>query len=106
MAASFQSLKWYSEKNLEPEFEGCTVPRTAAMGEGEACLVTRNNPMHDSVPYLFNDLADETDILHEYFIPRGAYNAFIAERARDLAQPGPAGAQRLGPRSSTRRISR
>jgi FAD/FMN-containing dehydrogenase len=75
---TFQSLKWYAEKNLEPEFESCTVPRTAAMGEGEACLVTRNNPMHDSVPYLFNDLAYETDILHEYFVPRGAYDAFIA----------------------------
>ncbi len=47
------------------------------MSEGEACLVTRNNPMHDSVPYLFNDLPGETDILHEYFIPRGEYNAFI-----------------------------
>lgn len=86
----FQTLKWYSEKNLEPEFETCTVPRTVAMGEGEACLVTRNNPMHDSVPYLFNDLADQTDILHEYFIPRGAYNAFIAEARQVLAnQPLP-----------------
>ena len=86
----FQTLKWYSEKDLEPEFEACTVPRTVAMGEGEACLVTRNNPMHDSVPYLFNDLADQTDILHEYFIPRGAYNAFIAEARQLLAnQPLP-----------------
>ena len=86
----FQTLKWYSEKNLEPQFEECTVPRTAAMGEGEACLVTRNNPMHDSVPYLFNDLADQTDILHEYFIPRRAYNAFIAEARQVLAnQPLP-----------------
>jgi FAD/FMN-containing dehydrogenase len=85
----FQSLKWFAEKNLEPEFESCTVPRTAAMGEGEACLVTRNNPMHDSVPYLFNDLAYETDILHEYFIPQAAYLPFIASareimRAQDL----------------------
>ena len=74
----FQELKWFSEKTLEPQFEACTVPRTTAMAEGEACLVTRNNPMHDSVPYLFNDLAGETDILHEYFIPRDAYNDFIA----------------------------
>lgn len=74
----FQSFKWYMEKELEPEFESCTVPRTAAMAEGEACLVSRNNPMHDSVPYLFNDLPEETDILHEYFFPRGEYNAFIA----------------------------
>ncbi|MGC4026375.1 MAG: FAD-binding oxidoreductase [Mesorhizobium sp.] len=74
----FQEFKWFSEKTLEPHFESCTVPRTMAMGEGEACLVSRNNPMHDSVPYLFNDLPGETDILHEYFVPRGAYNDFIA----------------------------
>jgi len=79
----FQELKWYTEKTLEPEFESCTVPRTAAMAEGEACLVSRNDPMHDSVPYLFNDLPAETDILHEYFVPRAAYNDFIAG-ARDI----------------------
>lgn len=79
----FQELKWFTEKTLEPKFESCTVARTAAMAEGEACLVTRNNPMHDSVPYLFNDLVDETDILHEYFIPRAAYTPFIAE-AREI----------------------
>lgn len=79
----FQELKWFTEKTLEPKFESCTVARTAALAEGEACLVTRNNPMHDSVPYLFNDLTDETDILHEYFIPRAAYNPFIAE-AREI----------------------
>jgi FAD/FMN-containing dehydrogenase len=58
------------------------------MGEGEACLVTRNNPMHDSVPYLFNDLPGETDILHEYFIPRAAYNEFIAG-AREIMRGQP-----------------
>lgn len=79
----FQELKWFTEKTLEPKFESCTVARTSAMAEGEACLVTRNNPMHDSVPYLFNDLMDETDILHEYFIPRAAYIEFITE-AREI----------------------
>lgn len=73
----FKNLKWFAEKSLEPRVESCTVPRTAAMGEGEACLVSRNNPMHDSVPYLFNDLQGDTDILHEYFVPRAAYNDFI-----------------------------
>jgi FAD/FMN-containing dehydrogenase len=86
--ALFQNLKWYVEKNLEPEFEACTVPRTVAMGEGEACLVSRNNPMHDSVPYLFNDLPEETDILHEYFVPRAEYNAFIAG-AREILGRSP-----------------
>ena len=81
--SAFRSLKWYVEKTLEPKFESCTVPRTAAMAEGEACLVSRNDPMHDSVPYLFNDLKGETDILHEYFFPRSAYPAMI-EGARRI----------------------
>lgn len=81
--ALFQELKWFTEKTLEPKFESCTVARTTAVAQGEACLVTRNNPMHDSVPYLFNDLMDETDILHEYFIPRAAYIEFIGE-AREI----------------------
>src|SRR5690606_32373868 len=84
----FQELKWFTEKTLEPEFEACTVARTEAMGEGEACLVTRNNPMHDSVPYLFNDLSGDTDILHEYYAPRAAYGAFIAE-AREILRAQP-----------------
>lgn len=84
----FQRLKWWAESTLEAEVETCTVPRSEAMAEGEACLVTRNNPMHDSVPYLFNDLQDETDILHEYFIPRGEYNAFISG-AREVLSASP-----------------
>lgn len=46
----FQELKWFTEKTLEPKFEGCTVARTAAMAEGEACLVTRNNPRFCALP--------------------------------------------------------
>lgn len=72
-----REAKWYAERTLEPKFESCTVPRTAALGEGEACLVSRNDPMHDSVAYLANDLAGDTDILHEYFFPREEYAAFI-----------------------------
>ncbi len=86
----FKNLKWFAEKTLEPKVESCTVPRTTAMGEGEACLVTRNDPMHDSVPYLFNDLKGDTDILHEYFIPRAAYNDFIAA-AREILKTHDAG---------------
>lgn len=72
------NLKWFLEKNVEPMLESCTiVPRTQAMGEGEACMVSRNEPMHDSVPYILNDLPEETDILHEYFIPREQFIPFI-----------------------------
>jgi len=84
----FQRFKWFAESRLEHAFEACTVPRTAAMGEGEACLVSRNDPMHDSVPYLFNDLQDETDVLHEYFVPRAAYDSFITGARDVLARHG------------------
>ena len=72
------SLKWYLEKNVEPMLESCDVkPRTQAMGEPEACWVSRNEPMHDSVPYILNNLKNETDILHEYFIPREQFIPFV-----------------------------
>ncbi|WKZ37012.1 MAG: FAD-binding oxidoreductase [Anaerolineales bacterium] len=72
------SIKWFLEKNVEPMLESCTVvPRTQAMGEGEACLVSRNEPMHDSVKYINNNLKNETDILHEYFIPRDQFIPFV-----------------------------
>jgi FAD/FMN-containing dehydrogenase len=69
--------KWLAEKHLEPRLESCLVSRNQAQTEGEACLVVRNQPMHDSVRYLKNGLAGETDILHEYFIPRPAFVPFV-----------------------------
>jgi FAD/FMN-containing dehydrogenase len=73
----FQSLKWWSEKHLEHRFETCTVTRSQAMRSGEACFVSRNDPMHDSVPYLRNALKNDTDILQEYFIPRDRLVPFL-----------------------------
>lgn len=73
----FRSAKWWAEKNLEHRFETCTVTRAQAMGDGEACLVSRNDPMHDSVAYLRNSLPNDTDILHEYFVPRDRLIPFI-----------------------------
>jgi hypothetical protein len=71
-------LKWFAEKNIEPHMETCSVkPRSQALTDGEACLVARNEPMHDSVNYLKNNLKGETDILHEYFIPRDRLIAFV-----------------------------
>jgi FAD/FMN-containing dehydrogenase len=70
-------LKWLAEKHLEPLVESCTVPRTQALTDGESCLVSRNEPMHDSVPYLKNDLRNDTDILQEYFIPREQFVPFV-----------------------------
>ena len=81
-------LKWFAEKRIEPLLESCTVSRNQALGEGEACLVSRNDPMHDSVPYLQNRLADETDILHEYFVPRDQFVPFI-DGLRDIVRSSP-----------------
>jgi len=72
----FSAAKWYAEKELEHRFESCTVSDIVKT-TGEACLVSRNEPMHDSVPYLFNKLNGETDILHEYFVPRANLIAFV-----------------------------
>jgi FAD/FMN-containing dehydrogenase len=73
----FAELKWLAEKHLERRIESCTITRTQALGSAEACLVSRNNPMHDSVLYLRNALPDDTDILHEYFVPRDRLASFI-----------------------------
>lgn len=75
--AFFRSAKWWTEKHLEHRFESCTVTRAQAMGDGEACLVSRNDPMHDSVAYLRNALPAETDILHEYFVHRARLMPFV-----------------------------
>lgn len=73
----WQKLRWWTEKYLEPKMESCSISRNDAQVSGEACLVARNEPMHDSVPYLKNSLKGETDILHEYFIPREQLTSFI-----------------------------
>src|SRR3982751_5926290 len=73
----FQEMKWLSEKHIERRMETCTVTRAQAIGSAEACLVNRNDPMHDSVPYLRNSLPNDTDILHEYFIPRSQFVSFV-----------------------------
>ena len=70
-------LTRFAEKYIEPRMEACSVTRNQAMKDGEACLVSRNEPMHDSVKYLKNNLKGETDILHEYFIPRDQFVPFI-----------------------------
>jgi FAD/FMN-containing dehydrogenase len=76
-------IKWYAEKHIEPRFEGCSVTRADAQAGEDACFVSRNEPMHDSVPYLLNDLSEETDILQEYFVPRAQFVPFIDD-LRDI----------------------
>lgn len=83
LGPNWRFVKWWAEKNIEPRLESCTVTRNQAMTDGEACMVTRNEPMHDSVLYLQNDLKEETDILHEYFIPREQFLPFV-DGMRDI----------------------
>ncbi len=78
-------FKWFTEKHIEPLIETCTINRNQAMKDGEECLVSRNDPMHDSVPYLKNNLKNDTDILQEYFIPRENFTAFVDDM-RDIIE--------------------
>jgi len=77
-------LKWLAEKHVEPRLESCPVSRNQALGEGEACLMPRNQPMHDSVRYLKNDRVAETDILQEYYVPRARLVEFVDSLRRVL----------------------
>jgi FAD/FMN-containing dehydrogenase len=70
-------LKWFAEKRIEPLMASCLQSRNQAMKDGEACLVSRNAPMHDSVKYLKNNLKNDTDILQEYFVPRDQFVSFV-----------------------------
>jgi FAD/FMN-containing dehydrogenase len=81
----YSSLKWFAEKNIEPYLESCPVYRNEALGQGEGCLVSRNEPMQDSVPYLRNNLKNDTDILHEYFIPRDNLILYIDDLRKILS---------------------
>jgi FAD/FMN-containing dehydrogenase len=75
----FQELKWMLEREVEKRIESCTVDRNNAIKSAEGCFVSRNDPMHDSVKYLNNTATDNTDILHEYFIPRDVFVNFVDE---------------------------
>lgn len=79
------TLKWFTEKYVEPKLQSCDIKsRNQALGEGEACLVSRNEPMHDSVKYLKNNLKSDTDILQEYFIPQDQFVPFVDEMKKVL----------------------
>jgi FAD/FMN-containing dehydrogenase len=70
-------MKWFIERYFGPVVQSCTVARTQAMKDGEVCLVSRNDLTHESGSYLRNNLRNETDILHEYFIPRAQFIPFV-----------------------------
>lgn len=68
-------MRWQLEKSLEPVEHDC-IPRSRALIPKDACLVSRNQEMYDSMGFLRNRLRD-TGILQEYFIPYDQMPAFI-----------------------------
>lgn len=68
-------MRWTLEKDLEPLEHDC-ISRNQAMIPKDACLVSRNQEMYDSMGFLKNRLHD-TDILQEYFIPYDQMSAFV-----------------------------
>ncbi len=68
-------IRWALEKYVEPRLHPC-LSRNQAMSPREACLVSRNQEMYDSMDYLKNRLRD-TDILQEYFIPQERMADFV-----------------------------
>ncbi|CAN5133249.1 FAD-binding oxidoreductase [soil metagenome] len=62
-----QVFKWIAEKYIDPAIDKLRTKN----------LVSRNEIMHDSVEYLENVLINETDILHEYFIPHKNFIPYI-----------------------------
>lgn len=71
-----QIIKWVAEKYIDPKIDELRKQH----------IISRNAVMHDSVEYLQNILVDETDILHEYFIPRKHFNTCIKKMATILKQ--------------------
>lgn len=68
-------MRWTLEKHFGPKLHAC-LSRNQATVQKEACLVSRNEEMNDSMGYLKNRLHD-TDILQEYFIPRDQMQQFV-----------------------------
>ncbi len=65
-----QVVKWVAEKYIDPYLTG---PNDT--------FISRNQVMHDSVEYLENIIRGETDILHEYFVPRSHFVEYIQKAA-------------------------
>jgi len=98
-------LKWFAEKYVEPRLESCPVSRNQALGEGEACLVSRNHPMHDSVRYLKNALDDETELSTSTFVPREPARRLRRWVARGDHDPQGESPERVGCASCTARTT-
>jgi FAD/FMN-containing dehydrogenase len=61
-------LRWQAEIDWQPQ-----------LGHGE---FSRNQLLNEGVDVFQNRMADSTDILHEYFVPRASFNDFVARLRR------------------------
>lgn len=62
----------------------CYQPRNEALRQPEACLVSRNQALSESLRLLKNKLPGDTDILQEYFVPRAELLPFLDSMAAVL----------------------
>jgi FAD/FMN-containing dehydrogenase len=79
-----QRVKWAAQRHLLPRLRRCETSRNAALRAAEACLVSRNQGLYNSLGLLDNDLTQFTDVLHEYFLPPDELAAFLAEARTEL----------------------
>lgn len=83
-----RSIRWYVEKHLEPGVHTCVMRQTGANGQDEEiCVASRNQKMNQSMEYLDTRL-DDTNILHEYFIPLDETPSFIEGLGKVVAETG------------------
>ena len=59
-----KKLRWEAELNLQPKIGGTVFSRNQLLNEGVEVFQNRS--------------PDTTDILHEYFVPRSSFGAFVA----------------------------
>lgn len=81
-----ERLKWYGQKHVLPLFRQCYQLRNEALREPEACLVSRNQALSQSLRLLKNKLPRDTDILQEYFVPRAEILPFLDSMAAVLGE--------------------
>ena len=81
-----QRVKWSAQRHLLPHLRRCETSRNAALRVAEACLVSRNQSLYNSLGLLGNDLAQYTDVLHEYFLPPDELAGFLADARVELRE--------------------